>query len=76
MLGKDSTNDIDILIFPLTTAEQRHSALTAALESAGLDLRWPKHKVWQYWARIGSHDRKHVETWAFDGQKVDIFFLS
>ena len=76
MEGKEEPTDLDIIIYPLSTVEQSYTTLVQALTLAGLELRFSKEKTWRHWARVGSHDKKHVEIWEFNNHKVDIFFLS
>jgi len=76
LMGKESPNDLDIIIYPISTTEQSYTTLVQALTLAGLKLSFSKERTWLHWAKVGSHDKKHVEIWDFNNHKVDIFFLS
>jgi len=77
LLDTASSNDLDIIIYPYSTAEQSQKLLVQALTLAGLKLRFNKRRTWMYWAsKVESYDQKHVEIWDFNNHKVDIFFLS
>lgn len=75
--NKISENDLDIIIFPQTTAYQDHNGVRKELEYAGLSLKCSRATVSKVWEKHGSTDSKHVEKWQTkDGKIIDFFFLS
>lgn len=71
-----SKNDIDIIIFPLSTSMVDHQEFRDALTSQGLTQVWRRDEIAKFWQRQGSTDTKHVEVWEYEGKRVDIFVLS
>ncbi len=71
-----SNNDLDIIVFPTTTAHQHVEALELALRFFGLKKRFTREFVQGKWREGGSTDEKHVEIW-YDSldRRVDIFLL-
>lgn len=71
-----SKHDLDLIIYPRTTAKQNIERVRSALVRAGLRLRLNHHFVKLMWKRQGSNDTKRVEVWEYEGKRIDIFFLS
>jgi len=71
----ESTHDLDLVLYPLSSAKEDPTALRAALEAHGLKLHVPKERVQKTWRRLGSQDEKHVEVWLYQDRRVDLFFL-
>lgn len=69
-----SSSDIDVILYPASTAAFNMKDLKAALKSFGLVLVVPRARVKAKWRRLGSQDNKHVEVWDYYGRKVDFFF--
>ena len=70
-----SGNDLDIILYPATTAHKDYEGLIEALERAGLKRSIEREVVTRRWRRLGSEDRKHVEVWEYGNKRVDVFFL-
>ena len=70
-----SHNDLDIIIYPASTAEMSQDDVEKILRRLGTRIYDRKH-VRDTWAAQGSRDEKHVEVWEFGGKRVDIFFLA
>lgn len=72
----ESSNDLDVIIFPHNTGKIDMEPVNDTLVKMGLTLLADRAKVANIWARKGSTDAKHVEAWKTSkGQKVDLFFL-
>jgi hypothetical protein len=71
-----STNDLDVIVFPHNVGRVDMDPVHAALVGMGLTLLADRLQVARIWVRKGSLDTKHVEAWKTPkGQKVDLFFL-
>lgn len=76
LLKGESSNDLDVIVYPHTTAKIDMTTYRSILEGMGLRLLADRIRVAQIWKRSGSLDTKHVEAWETpSGQKVDLFFL-
>ncbi len=76
LLKGESTNDIDVIVYPHNAGKIDMGPVKAALEDFGLKLLADRIRVANVWARNGSTDTKHVEAWETEGgKKVDLFFL-
>lgn len=71
----ESTKDVDVVIFPRSTAVGSLSQVYAALWDFGLFRLWDRAEIAVEWKKQGSLDTKHVEVWAWNDRRVDIFFL-
>lgn len=71
-----SRNDMDMILYPASTARQPKEAVAAALKGLGMRQTHSVHVVWKAWKKMGSDDTKHVEKWEYRGKAVDVFFLS
>lgn len=77
LLRGESRKDLDLIVFPLSTAKQDLGALKKVLIAQGLTLQTPRYEVTARWVRdVGSEDAKRVEVWDYDGRRVDLLFLS
>lgn len=74
LLEGHSRSDLDVLLYPLSSSFDA-AAVAIALSQAGLVLRADRARVTAIWRKKGSTDTKHVETWSFQGKRVDFFFL-
>lgn len=70
-----SAKDLDLVIFPISTATQDLEMLRVALRTAGLVLKYDEETVKRRWRTLGSEDEKHVEIFEHQGRRIDIFFL-
>lgn len=75
-----STKDLDLVLFPLTTAtEPSKDNLMRGFGKLGLRRTLNHFQVQERWRRTGSQDRKRVEIWRvfWEGQyrRIDLFFL-
>jgi hypothetical protein len=77
MTNGESRHDLDLIVYPASTAKQDVAALEAALTGVGLTKRFDRDIVRNAWRKKGSQDDKHVEAW-FDAnrRRVDIFRLT
>ena len=70
-----SFKDLDLIIYPLSTARVDVQQLRNALKEAGLRIWMEVDEVHEAWLKKGSNDTKHVEVWRFGVRRVDLFFL-
>lgn len=70
-----SMNDLDVMLFPRTTAHDDPAAARAAMKEWGMIQRHDKDFVQKVWRKQGSQDTKHVEIWEYNSKRVDLFFL-
>lgn len=70
-----STDDLDIVVYPLSAASNDHDDAVKALTVAGMELRCPRDWVTRRWRQTGSQDTKWVEVWRWNGKRVDVFFM-
>lgn len=69
-----SLNDLDVICFPLSTAEAPSLAtLHRVLLGNSLRKLYSAEQVREHWRGKGSLDEKHVEIWAFGSRRVDVF---
>lgn len=71
-----SYNDMDMILYPASNAQQPKREIVAALVALGMRQVHTREKVHAVWKRKGSNDTKHVEKWDYRGKTVDVFFLS
>lgn len=87
-----SDNDLDMILYPTSTKAAASTEkfgvvpreyLSQVLYKAGMKRMCDRDFVTKMWRKTGSDDEKHVEVWrctagipAFEGRRVDIFFLS
>jgi hypothetical protein len=71
-----SYNDMDMILYPASTARQPKGDVTATLVDLGMRQIHTFEKVRTAWKRMGSNDTKHVEKWDYQGKPVDVFFLA
>ena len=70
-----SLNDLDLVVFPLSTVKHDLAVLHEGLKQFGLDLLVSVEHVHAEWRKVGSADEKHVEKWRFGRKRIDLFFL-
>lgn len=70
-----SAGDLDLIVYPASSAEQDQGFVREVLSKSGLVQRYSVEEVHAAWRRRGSLDTKHVEVWEYNGRKVDFFFL-
>lgn len=75
-----STDDLDIIVYPLSTPDCDYAKLAKALRSFGMKLKYPRKDVQAHWRAKGSIDSKWVEVWTISDKRwfdrrVDVFFL-
>jgi hypothetical protein len=71
-----SDHDVDLIIFPMTTAKPHEPELArAVLRRLGLHLVIDRERVVKGWRSIGSRDEKHVEIWERNKKRIDVFYL-
>ncbi len=76
----NSNDDLDIIVYPLSTINVDQKAAAYALRYSGLRLKHPHTEVQSHWRAKGSLDTKRVEVWTVEigqhcGKRVDVFFL-
>jgi len=76
LLKGRSRKDLDVVVFPASTAERDEAALFAALEAFGMRRMVDVPGVHARWRRLGSADEKRVEVWRWQGRRVDLFLLA
>lgn len=76
LMKGESLKDIDVLVYPTSTASNSPSERKAALELFGLKQLYSREVVFRKWLREGSTDSKHVEVWQWQGKRVDLFFVA
>ena len=76
LIRGDSKTDLDIVVFPYSTAEQSYSAVQEAFDEFGMKRIFSMAAVQRFRLRQKSHDKKHVEIWMYEGHRIDVFFLS
>ena len=76
MLRGESSNDLDVIVYPASSENQDREFVAKVLTEAGLKRIAGREKVHQVWRARGSDDGKHVEVWTYEGKKIDFFFLS
>lgn len=67
-----SSHDVDLVIYPWSSARQDRAALFAALAGAGLELVVDRETVHESWRGRGLEDRKDVTVHLWQGKRVDI----
>ncbi len=71
----ESAKDLDLIIYPRTTAHLDPKGLGGALMRCGLRRLAGRDRVQKTWMTGGSRDTKWVEVWTLDGERrVDLFF--
>jgi len=86
-LHRESTKDVDLILFPhcrYSSARPSKAALRRlhrALKAFGLKPRFGPEEMHKHWREKGSMDQKHVEVWYLPwgigrGKRVDIIVLS
>ena len=72
-----SYNDLDLILYPLSTADRKATkkAARAVLTKHGLVPHTSVQKVRAHWRKTGSKDTKHVEVWMLERRRVDVFML-
>jgi hypothetical protein len=73
LLRGSSQKDLDLIVYPTSTASACVDRVREALEAAGLILVHGVEVVHAKWRREGSLDEKHVEVWEYRGKRVDVF---
>jgi len=76
LLKGHSTKDLDIVVFPTDTAKYSLDAAKHVFTHAmRMEQLYDKVDVLKFWRRHESTDFKHVEVWAYNNHRVDIFFM-
>ena len=75
LLRGRSANDLDLVIYPASTARMDRRALFKTLSTTGRML-YDRETTRAAWRKQDAEDEKDVEVWEFDGKKVDLFYLS
>lgn len=72
----ESKNDLDLVLYPLTTALDRWPVIASkVLAEEGFELVVAAYKVKVAWRNQGSSDDKLVEVWRLNRKRVDVFYL-
>ena len=72
----ESSNDLDLICFPLNASEVSRARLFNALMHCGLKRKWEPWEVQKFWCQQHSNDLKSVEVWfTEENQRVDFFLL-
>lgn len=72
-----SSKDLDIILFPLSTAKTpSYAKVYDTLTTFGWHQWLNADRIHHYWRSLGSDDMKHVEGWKDPlGRRIDVFFL-
>jgi hypothetical protein len=70
-----SHKDIDLIVFPLSTAKMDEALLRHTIMNFGIRPWIPMEELHELWRKKGSEDTKHVEIWRFGIRRIDLFFL-
>jgi hypothetical protein len=70
-----SRKDLDLVLYPLTTAENDLDSLRQQLMAFGMTPLFTREIVLKQWHRLGSSDDKWVEVWSFQDKRIDLFLL-
>ena len=78
LYDREPCNDLDVIVYPLSTARTPTPEWVATqLSAAGLRCIVAVDAVQQHWRSKGSQDTKRVEVWITEqGKRVDVFFLT
>jgi predicted nucleotidyltransferase len=76
----ESTDDLDLIVYPLNDGKVDRDKLRETMESWGWKLKHDVEVVHRAWRRLKSTDCKHVEVWETHvpnetGKRVDLFIL-
>lgn len=71
----ESSNDLDVVVFPFTTERFELGAARIAFQVLGMRPLYTEETVKKRWRQLGSNDMKHVEIWEHQNKRIDIFFL-
>lgn len=71
----ESSKDLDVLLYPHTTAKVDLEGLYRAMVEAGMKRVVPFANVCRVRAQVKSFDTKHVEVWEHEKRRIDVFFL-
>lgn len=70
-----SDKDLDILVYPRSTANADIALLRQSLKEFGMKLVFERDFILKMWRRVGSNDEKFVESYEINGQRVDVFVV-
>lgn len=72
-----STSDLDVILYPTTTANIDLEALHECFRKAGFTQAFTRGTVAKMWERKGSLDQKSVDVWftPLSKKRVDFFYL-
>jgi len=68
-----SSKDLDIIIFPHTTAHSDLVEIHELLVSFGMSLRLTCAEIHKFWREKGSADEKWVEVYDYQRKRIDVF---
>ncbi len=73
-----SAKDLDLIVYPFDTSKARDlERLRAVFEEAGMHQVRTVEWLRNHWrTKKKSLDEKHVEVWAYERRRVDVFVLS
>lgn len=75
LIRGSSNDDIDLLVYPLSTSIQNEELAVQTLIDFGFILKYDVEQVHTAWRKMGSTDEKHVRLFRYDGRRVDVFFV-
>jgi hypothetical protein len=75
LIKGQSSNDLDLVLFPNSTAKIDVLEVWQQLHKAGLRPVKTRAQVARAWEYSGSRDAKHVEVWMYQNRRVDLFFM-
>lgn len=70
----DSDKDLDVLVFPNSTATASLAKLRRGLQAAGLTPWRTNEQVAELWRKrpVDNQDNKHIEIWMKGARRVDV----
>lgn len=75
-----SKKDLDLIIFPRSTAHQNIPGVYETLQEFGMYCTLNEAEIKAQWQKLGSIDTKWVECWrmgkSLHSKRVDLFFLT
>lgn len=68
----DSIKDLDLVCYPRIRSRASLAQLHQAMIMAGCMQTKSASTRLDYWKRSGCEDTKHVETWSYNGKRIDL----
>lgn len=72
LLRGESWHDLDIIVYPHTTAQCSHDEIRDGLVRVGCQLFRDTDAMRAGWSANGRGDTKHVEVWTHGARRIDV----